>query len=383
MARLRPALAIAAVAVVVVGGAALASGVGDDGSSGAAGTAPAATATPAAAPPATVASPDTTGTTTLTGMAIDPSLPVGDPRRLRAPGPGELAGVLLTGSGICEPGIVDLADPGPPGRIALGAPACAVRRSPSGRFLATSTRSEPEGQPVVVLETSTGATRTGRRVGSGRGRGPTVVSDVGAIATCEFTGTVVDTPRRTRSVPGSECGRIAIGNRILALREDRRTLIDATTRRPMIRLAQRVRGELPVLATSRTGRLIAGFAFDPSAAFMFLTIFDRQGRVVRSRRQLTNAFRIRDVQLSDDGRALALWSDVGWELFNLATGDRLRQIGRTPIKSAAVSPDGGRFAVATAQAIVFVDVATLAPQLAIPAQVHGVWWLDRSPSAAG
>ena len=38
--------------------------------------------------------------------------------------------------------------------------------------------------------------------------------------------------------------------------------------------------------------------------------------------------------------------------------------------------------VATAQAIVFVDVATLAPQLAIPARVHGVWWLEQSPTAA-
>ena len=365
MARLRPALAIAAVAVVVVGGAALASGLGDD-------DAPSAEATTTA-----VATP----AVTLPRSATGPSLPIGDPRRLPLPEPGELAGRLLTGSGICEPGIVDLADPGPPGHIVLRAPACAVQSSPSGRFLASSTRFEPEGQPIVVLDTTTGLTRTARRVGSGIGRGPTVISDQGAVATCEFAGTVIDTPRRTRRVAGNQCGRIAFGNRILALRSDRRTLVDATTRRQVIRLAQRVRGGLPVLATSRTGQLIAGFGFDKAAAFTFVTIFDREGRVVRPRRQLTNAFRIRDVQLADDGRALALRSDVGWELFNLQTGDRLRQIGQSPITSATVAPDGARFAVVTPQAIVFVDVATLAPQLAIPARVRGVWWLDRSPTA--
>ena len=379
MARLRPALAIAAVAALIVGGAALAAGIGDDDAPTAAPTAAAGSATPTIAPTASVAT-TTTGTATQTGVAIDPSLPVGDPRRLPPPARGELPGVLLTGSGICEPGIVDLTDPGPPGQIALGAPACAVERSPSGRFLATSTRFEPEGQPIVVVDTVTGSSRTARRVGSGIGRGPTVVSDQGAIAICEFAGTVVDGPRRMRRVPGSECGRVASGNRILALREDRRTLVDTTTRKQVVTLAQRVRGELPVLGTSRTGQLIAGFGFDRDAAFTFVTVYDRQGRVVTPRRQLTNAFRVRDVQLADDGRALALRSDAGWELFNLQTGDRLRQIGRTPITSASISPDGTRFAVATPRAIVFVDVATLAPQLAIPAQVRNVAWLDQVPA---
>jgi hypothetical protein len=142
-----------------------------------------------------------------------------------------------------------------------------------------------------------------------------------------------------------------------------------------------VRGELPVLATSRTGRLIAGFGFDKTAAFTFVTVYDRQGRVVTPRRSLTNAFRVRDIQFADDGRGLALRSDVGWELFNLETGDRLRQVGRSPITGATVAPDGARFAVATPQAIVFVDVATLAPQRAIPAQVRGLTWLDRAPGA--
>ena len=193
---------------------------------------------------------------------------------------------------------------------------------------------------------------------------------------------MVDGPRRTRRVPGSECGRIAFGNRILALRDDRRTLVDATTRRQVVKLARRVRGELPVLATSRTGQLIAGFGFDKGAAFTFVTLYDRQGRVVAPRQQLTNAFRVRDVQLADDGRALALRSDAGWELFNLQTGDRLRLIGQAPITSATVSPDGTRFAVAHPQAIVFVDVDTLAPRLAIPAQVRGVSWLDQVPGAS-
>ncbi len=382
MARLRPALAIAAVVALVVGGAALAAGVGsgdDDGATPEPATAED-TAAPTVAPAGSVAT-GATGTATLTGVAADPRLPVGDPRRLPPPAPGELPGVLLTGSGICEPGIVDLADPGPPGQIALGAPACAVERSPSGRFLATSTRFEPEGQPIIVVDTATGSSRTARRVGSGIGRGPTVVSDRGAVATCEFAGTVVDTARRTQRVPGSDCGRIAFGNRILALREDRRTLVDATTRRQVVKLAQRVRGELPVLGTSRTGRLIAGFGFDRDAAFTFVTIYDRQGRVVTPRTQLTNAFRVRDVHLADDGRALALRSDAGWELFNLQTGDRLRRIGQAPITSATISPDGSRFAVATPQAIVFVDVETLAPKLAIPAEVRGVSWLDQAPAS--
>ena len=371
MARLRTALALTGTAAAIVAGAAVASGIGRGGD------------TPSTSPATSPAStpPRTTGTAPPTATG-DLSLPVGDPRRLPFPAPGELRGVLLTGSGICEPGLVDLADPHPPGQLALGAPACAVSVSPSARFLATSTRFEPEGQPIVVLDTSTGSARTARRVGSGIGRGPAVVSDRGAVATCEFAGTVIDTPRATRHLKGSGCGRIALGGRILALRSDRRTLVDATTGRRVIRLAQRVRGELPVLVTSRTGRLIAAFAFDPSAAFTFVTVYDRAGRVVTPRRQLTNGFRVRDAQLADDGRALALRSDAGWELFNLGAGDRLRQIGQAPITSATVAPDGRRFAVATARAIVFVDVDTLAPRLAIPAQVRGVWWLERSPTAA-
>ena len=114
-----------------------------------------------------------------------------------------------------------------------------------------------------------------------------------------------------------------------------------------------------------------------------MTVYDRQGRVVTRRRRLTNGCRVRDVQLADDGRALALRSDAGWELFNLETGDRLRQIGQAAMTSATVAPDGKLFAVATAQAVVFVDTATLAPQLAIPARVRGVWWLDKSPTGAG
>jgi hypothetical protein len=384
VARLRPtAVMIAAAAVLVVGGAALASGVGsgDDEAPAVETTAAAATAVPTVAPARSVAT-DAAGTATLPGVAIDPALAIGDPRRLPLPAAGDLPGVLLTGSGSCVPGIIDLAAPGAPGQLALGAPACAVVRSPSGRFLATSTRFEPEGEPIVVVDTTTGAARTARRVGSAIGRGQTVISDRGAVATCEFAGTVIDTGRRTQRVPGSECGRIAIGNRILALRADGRTLVDATSRRRVITLARRVRGELPVLATSRSARLIAGFGFDKAAAFTFLTLYDRRGRVVTPRQQLTNAFRVRDAQLADDGRALALRSDAGWELFNLQTGDRLRQIGGTPITSATISPDGTRFAVATPQAIVFVDVATLAPQLAIPAQVRGVSWLDRAPAAS-
>lgn len=370
MARLRPVLAVAAVVALVVGGAALASGLGDH--------APATSAEPATTAPPAEAGGATTVPATVTA---DPSLPIGDPRRLPAPPPGQLSGVLLTGSGICEPGLIDLADPGPPGQLALGAPACAVSVSPSGRFLATSTRPDPEGQPIVVLDTRTGAARTARRVGSGIGRGPAVISDRGAVATCEFTGTVIDTPRGTQHLDGSGCGRIALGGRILALRGDRRTLVDAATGKRVIRLAERLRGELPVLAASRTGRLIAAFAFDSSAAFTFVTVFDRAGRVVTSRRQLTNGFRVRDAHLADDGRALALRSDAGWELFNLESGDRLRRIGQTPITSASVAPDGKRFAVATADAIVFVDTSTLAPQMAIPAKVRGVWWLERSPTA--
>lgn len=383
MARLRTDLAIAALAALIVGGAALASGLGsgDDAPTAEATTTGVAPPTPTVAPADPVAK-DVTGPAPLTGVAIDPTLPVGDPRRLRQPAPGELPGLLMTGLEDCEPGIVDLADPGPPGRLALGAPACAVQRSPSGRFLATSIFFEPEGQPIAVVDTTTGSVRTARRVGSGIGRGPTVVSDQGAVATCEFAGTVVDGPRRTRRVPGSECGRIAFGNRILALRSDRRTLVDATNQRQVVKLAQRVRGELPVLATSRTGRLIAGFAFDKAAAFTFVTLYDRQGRVVTPRQQLTNAVRVRDVQLADDGRALALRSDAGWELFNLQRGDRLRLIGQAPITWATVSPDGSRFAVATPQAIVFVDAATLAPKLAIRAHVRGVWWLDRVRAAS-
>ena len=253
MAGLRPVLAIAAMAALIVGGAALVSGLGDDDAPTAeATTNAAAAATPTATLPDAVAT-DAAGTTTPTGAAIDPTLPIGDPRRLPPPAPGELPGVLLTGSGLCEPGIVDLAAPAPPGRLALGAPACAVQRSPSGRFLATSTRFEPEGQPIVVVDTTTGTSRTARRVGSGIGRGPTVVSDQGAVATCAFAGTTIDAPRRIRRVPGSECGRVAFGNRILALRDDRRTLIDATTRRQAVELEQPLRGELPVLGRAARG----------------------------------------------------------------------------------------------------------------------------------
>ena len=366
MARVRAGVAVAAAAVLVAGGAALASGVVGGGSS----AAPAVTTAPATAA-ATATTTQAAATPTAT---FDTSLPVGDPRRLPPPHPGQLAGVLLTGDGLCVPGIVDLAAPAPPTRIALHAPGCAVGQSPSGRYLATSTSTDPEGQPIVVLDTRTRQNRTQRRVYGGLGTGPPAVSDGAAVATCIFTGPVVETPRRTLQ-PKGLCGRIAADGGIAILQRDRRTLTSAVTGRPVVRLAQPVRGELPVLATSRTGKLIAALAFDVDRAFTFLTLYDRAGHVVAPRRQLTNAVRIRGVVLADDGRALALRSDVGWELFNLHTGNRLRQIGPAPIVSAAVAPDGSQFVAATPAALVFVDAATLGPKLAIPAQVRSVWWL--------
>ena len=373
MARLRPGVAVAVAAVLVAGGAALASGVIGGGSSAspAITTAPATSARTAATP--TTSAPATTPTTTF-----DTSLPVGDPRRLPPPQPGELAGALLTGDGLCVPGFVDLAAPAPPVRIALHAPGCAVGQSPSGRYLATSTSTDPEGQPIVVLDTRTGQNRTQRRVYGGLGTGPPAISDGADVATCIFTGPVVEMRRRTLH-PKGLCGRIAAGGGIAILQRDRRTLTDAVTGRRVVRLAQPVRGELPVLATSRTGKLIAALAFDVDQAFTYLTLYDSAGHVVAPRRRLTNAVRIRSVVLADDGRALALRSDVGWELFNLRTGNRLRQIGPAPIVSAAVAPDGSRFVAATPVALVFVDAATLAPKLAIPAQARSVWWLPRVP----
>jgi hypothetical protein len=165
------------------------------------------------------------------------------------------------------------------------------------------------------------------------------------------------------------------------LQRDRRTLVNAVTGRTELRLQRALRGELPVLAPSRNGRLIAGLAFDVGEAFTYLTLYDRDGRVVAPRQRLTNAVRVREVSLADDGRTLALRSDVGWELFNLQTGSRLRQIGPSPILSAGVSPDGSQFAVVTPRAIVFVDAATMAPRQALPADVRSVWWLDRVPPA--
>jgi hypothetical protein len=377
VARLTTGIVVAAAAVLVVGGAALASGVGGGG-----GTPAPATGTTATASPATTAAPGASAPATTPPAptaTFDTSLPVGDPRRLPAPRPGELKGALLTGDGLCVPNIVDLADPSPPQRIALRVPGCTIGQSPSGRYLATSTNTDPEGEPIVVLDTRTGRNRTERRLYGGIGTGQPAIGDNAAVGTCIFTGPVVETLRRTLH-PKGLCGRIGAGGGIAILQRDRRTLADAVTGRPVVRLAQRVTGELPVLATSRTGKLIAALAFDVDQAFTFLTVYDSAGRVVRPRRQLTNAVRVRQVVLADDGRALALRSDVGWELFNLQTGNRLRGIGSQPIVSASVSPDGSRFVASTSVAIVFVDAATLAPQQAIPAaEVRSLWWLPDVP----
>jgi len=377
VARLTPAVIAGAAVLLVVGGAALASGVVGGGEGGtpaapvtdvaiAAGTPPTSTAQPA-----TSVAPATSGAPTTT---FDAALPVGDPRRLPPPQPGELTGVLLTGDALCIPSLVDLATPAPPERVALHAPGCALGQSPSGRYLLTTTNTDPEGQPLVVIDTRTRANRTARRPNGGIGTGPPAISDTGSVATCVFTGPVVETPQRTRR-PEGVCGRIATHGGIAILQDDRRTLRSALTGRTVLRLAQPLRGELPVLATSRTGRVIAGLAFDVRTAFTYLTLYDRGGRVVRPRQKLTNAVRVREVVLADDGRALALRSDVGWELFNLATGNRLRQIGPAPIVSAAVAPDGSRFVAATPVALVFVDVPTLSPKQAIPAEARSVWWL--------
>lgn len=374
-------LAVGALVVVAAVAAAWVLSRDDGGAPAETVAATTATAEPAAV---TATSTATTPAATTTAPAVDPDLPIGDPRRLPPPAPGELTGVLITGTGLCAPGIVDLAAPATPAPVAMSAPGCSIRTSSSGRWLATSTRPDPEGQPLVVLDTRTGRTRTARREDGAVGTGPPAVSNVGAVATCYvFAGVVVDTPRRSRRVPG-RCTRVALGNRIAVLARDRRTLLDAATSRRVLELGRAVRGELPVLAPSRSGALVAALAFDVDQAFSYLTVYDgRTGEVRQPRRRLTNAVRIRDVHLADDGRALALRSDVGWELFNLATGDRLRLIGQFPITSAAVSPDGSRFVAATAAALVFVDVATLAPRQAIPAEVQSVAWLEQSPTRRG
>jgi hypothetical protein len=151
----------AAAALLVVGGAAIASGVGGGGGSSAspATSARSTTTTGAttAAATTTSAAPGTTATPPAPTATFDTSLPVGDPRRLPAPKPGELPGALLTGDGLCVPGLVDLAAPAPPERVALHVPGCVVGQSPSSRLLATSTNTDPEGQPWTAAE---GASRT-------------------------------------------------------------------------------------------------------------------------------------------------------------------------------------------------------------------------------
>ncbi len=177
-------------------------------------------------------------TATAPAATTDPSLPIGDPRRLPAPQPGELAGVLLPARGICVPALVDLASPGPPEQLALHVPGCAVAQSPSGRLprdrhplRAGGTADRRATTPAPAGTAPRGAST------AASARGPPVVSDDGAVGTCEFTGPVIDTPRRTRHRPGT-CGRDRARTAGLAiLQRDRRTLVDAITGRRALRLA--------------------------------------------------------------------------------------------------------------------------------------------------
>ncbi len=350
--RLATPLAIAA--AVLVAGAALTVSLADD---------EAATTAPTVSAPA---------------VATTPEFPIGDARRLPLPEPGSLAGVLLTADGACAPSIVDLAAPAAPGRLAIGTPACAVVTTPSGSQLVGATGVDPEGLPVVVLDTASGQTRTARRVHGSAGAGPPVVTDGGSVALCDVDGVHVDDGRRDRTTRGV-CARVADGPRVLVLARDRRTLRDARTGRAVIRLARRVSGELPALIASRHGGLIAAFAYDVERAFTYVTVFDRTGAVALPRRRLTNGIRVRQAELGDDGVALTLRTEGGWEVHNLRTGDRLRQVGSTAIVAASVAPDGASVAVATTTAIVIVEAATLSPLFAIPASVRAVAWLERSP----
>jgi len=249
---------LAAAAVLVVGGAALASGVvgGGGGTSAAPATSAAATVTTTAAattaPATTAPAPATTATTPTT--TVDPSLAIGDPRRLPAPQPGELHGALLLGTGICVPALVDLAAPAEPEQVALHVPGCAIAQSPSGRYLALATQSEAEGQPLVVYDTRTGRNRTARRVNGGIGTGPPAVSDNGIVGTCEFPGPVIDTPRRLRH-PRGTCGRIGVNGGMAVLQRDRRTLVNAVTGRTELRLQRALRGEL---STREWGSVLRG-----------------------------------------------------------------------------------------------------------------------------
>ena len=292
--------------------------------------------------------------------------------------------MLLTGSGICEPGIVDLADPGPPGPIALGAPGCAVERSPSGRFLATSTRFEPEGQPIVVLDTrdrpdphcaprgQRHRPRPDRRQRSAAPSRLRVHRHRGRHAA----------PHAARRRAAS-CGRIASGDAHPGvLQRDRRTLVDAATGKRWSRWPSGVRGELPVLGDEPDRP--ADRRRSPStgdAAFTFLTLYDRAG----SRRDAAPAAheRLPRARRAARRRRSRRWRCAATPAGSCSTCRPATGCARSAARRSrppAVSPDGTRFAVATPQAIVFVDVATLAPQLAIPAQVRDVWWLDEVPA---
>jgi hypothetical protein len=353
------AIAVGAAAVVAV--AAVASGLKSAlGSSGSADTA-------------------TTATATATGGTTTAALPVGDVRRLPPLTAGEYEGrlVLYTGSD-CRPVIVNLAHIESTSPSAMSA-ACSVWLSPGLTKLAASLPPPTEHEVMTATAVAGPPVPSGVDYDPGN-TGALTVTDDGAVATCDGSRVVLGRDGHVRAVRtftpldngfDERCVTGAVGDAVVRLGDDRRSLVDAATGRIVRRLATPARASIIAIASSSDGLVLIADTEDGTPQG---TVYGRDGRVAVRRQPIGRGVTVRKVVLGRAARAVALQSSRGWDITSLTNGHTLVSPGGARVTDVAFSPDATAVAETTDAGVVFADLPELTPRLFLDTPAKAVAW---------
>jgi hypothetical protein len=324
-------------------------------------------------------SPDatTSAAATPSGSQTAPTaaaVSAGDIRSLPSPPAGTLPGILTFSSARCGIQKLDLAT----GRATAAAPVavCRATFSPDG----TLGIGIPIAGPTSTLVQFRAGTRAVFPTGLRRGndyQGPPVISDAGTLAACTSEGLTIEFRSGDLRRFPRLCATAAVGDGIVALTRDQAAIIDPVTGATRYRVPvqrPRLRRFHPQLVASPNGAVLAVVGLRAATGYNEVTrVSTATGRVLPVVRA-GNANRFILLDLSNDGRLIAMLTEGGWDVWNLARHTRFQTVAGVPIDDVSFSPDSKWIAVATDDGIAILDADTLGPRYLIPGGALAVAW---------
>jgi hypothetical protein len=127
------------------------------------------------------------------------------------------------------------------------------------------------------------------------------------------------------------------------------------------------------LAASRDGSHLA--LVHGTAPGLDVTVFDAGGEAVATLPVPFIGGRVARVQLSDDGRLVAIQTNAGWTVGRTdGSVPPIDEVAQSIIIDVSIAPDSRAVAIALAHRIVFLDPATLGPVAQLPVEADSVDW---------